>query len=185
MATLPIKTVNLSASYSQTAPTSAIQPYDIPASLSVQYAFLQGTASNSIDLLYAATLSLAGTATNLDLTSLTDPAGGSINFARVRHIMIANLATTAGYTLTIGAASSNAWTGLLGTSTSTIVLPPGIAAVSGTSPARPSVFVAGDPLSSGASGGFIVGASSKVLKLDPGANTFSVSVLIVGTSATS
>lgn len=182
MATIQTRTARMTADFGQQASTT--QTYTIPAGMSCPFAFDQGTASNCVNLLYAKTHALAASNLDLDLASLTDVAGNSINFARVRFIMIRNESTTAGHNLTIGAAASNAWTALLGTSTSTIVLPPGIAA-SGNNPPFYSTFSAADPLSSGGTGGFIVGASSKVLQLAPGANSFNVSVLIAGTSANS
>src|ERR1700722_566741 len=59
-------------------------------------AFATG-AANSIDTLYAATLSLAGAATHLNLhTGLTDPLGNAIAFARVRYWIVQVTTLTAG-----------------------------------------------------------------------------------------
>lgn len=173
-------TLNIAASFAQTVSSGVITAQSLPASLNFNLTFANGTGTGAVDLCYAKQLSLAGTATTLDLTSLADLSGATVNFARVRLFMVQNLATTAGHTVTVGSAASNQWTGYLGTTTSTVVLQPNVGATS-----NQSVFTFLDPYSTGAATGAYVDGTHKSLKLDPGANTISVNVLILGCSAAS
>lgn len=172
--------LNINAAFNQTVSSGVVASYSVPASLSMSPSFSNGTGSGAVDLCYAKQLSLAGSATTLDLTSLADLSGATVSFARVRLIIIQNLATTAGYTVTVGAAASNQWTGFLGTATSTVVLQPNVGAT-----AAQSIFMGLDLYSTGATTGAYVDSTHKSLKLDPGANTISVNILIVGGSAAS
>lgn len=172
--------VNVQASFTEIITSGVISTLNLPAAITQAITYLNGTATSSVDYIYAKSLSLAGTPTTLDLTSLTDLNGGSVNFARVRELIIVNLATTAGYTLTIGPGVSNPWTTGPIAASSTIVLQPSVGQTTGQCFVRFS-----DPFSTGASTGYYVGGSSKTLKLDPGANTFSAYILIVGGSAVS
>lgn len=173
--------VVLTAQFNEVITSGVITQLNLPANISQNFTYTNGTAAGMVDYIYAKSLSLAGSATTLDLTSLTDLNGGSVNFARVRELVIVNLATTAGYTVTVGAAGSNAWsTGPLGTSTSTSILMPSVGQTTALSTLRWS-----DPFSTGASTGGYVDSTHKNLKLDPGANTISVYVLIAGCSAVS
>lgn len=62
-----------------------------------------GTAAGNVNKLYVASLTVdTGTPVSLDLTALTDPLGGTINFAKVFSIMVENLSTTTGQDITIG-----------------------------------------------------------------------------------
>jgi hypothetical protein len=179
MATLST-TLNLNIGTSQTASSGLIVPQTLSAAIA--YTGLQltnGTGSGAVDLVYAKALSLAGSATTLDLTSVTDLSGASISFARVRVLVIQNLATTAAYTVTVGNAASNIFTGFIA-STGTVVIQPNVGATSNYSS---HVFT--DLYSTGASTGAYVDSTHKNLKLDPGANTISVNVLILGCSAAS
>lgn len=166
-----------SLSLTQIVTSGVVTQQNLPANINQTITYSNGTGAGAIDLLYAKQLSLAGTATTLDLTSLTDLSGASINFARVRFIWIFNLATTAGYTITVGNAASNAFTGFL-SSTGTAVCYPGSSSNYGR-------LIFEDPNSTGGSVGAVTGGSNKNLKLDPGANTISCFVVIGGCSATS
>lgn len=168
--------VNLTASFTETISSGVVTTQSLPASITQGLSYSSGTGPGQCDLLYSKQLSLAGSATTLDLTSLADLAGSSYSFARVRELIITNLASTGGYTLTIGSASASAWTGFLGTASATAVIHPGTSAGGNTH--RWS-----DYYNTGSTSGAVTGASSKLLKLDPGANTFSVNIIILGCSA--
>lgn len=172
--------LNIGANFTQTITSGVITSQYIPANINWNYTFTNGTGTGAVDLCYAKQLSLAGTATTLDLTSLADLGGSTVSFARVRLFVVQNLATTAAYTVTVGAAASNQWTGFLGTTTSTVVLQPNVGAT-----ANQSLLLFLDPYSTGATTGAYVDGTHKSLKLDPGANTISVNVLILGCSAAS
>lgn len=172
---------NCNFGFSEIITTGVINSLKLDAAINQNIAYGNGTAAGMIDLLYGKVLSLAGSATTLDLTSLTDLNGAAINFARVRELIIVNQAVTAAFTVTVGAAASNAWsTGPLGTSTSTSILQPSVGQTVGLSMLRWS-----DPFTTGATTGGYVDSTHKALKLDPGANTISVAIIIAGCSAVS
>ncbi len=136
--------------------------------------FTSGTAANQADLIYATTLTLSATPTTLDLTSLLDPLQGAVAFARVRGLYIRNNATTDGWNLTIGAAASNAWAGTSQflSASSTIILGPSSAFPNS---GRLEVWAPNTT-------GYVVDGTHKSLKLDPGANTFTIDIQIIGAS---
>lgn len=170
--------------FTENITAGVINPLALGTSINQNINYANGTGAGQIDLLYGKVLNLAGSATTLDLTSLTDLNGAAINFARVRELVIVNQAITAGFIVTIGAAASNAWsTGALGTATSTSILQPSV-----TTPAQLlglSMFRWSDPFTVGASTGGYVDSTHKALKLDPGANTINISIIIAGCSAVS
>ena len=173
--------VGLVSGFTEVISTGVISNLNLPANLNLQYTYGNGTSAGNVDLIYAKSLSLAAAATTLDLTSLTDLNGGAVNFARIREMQIVNLATTAAYTLTIGAAASNQWTtGPLGTATATAILQPSVGQTTGS-----CMLHWCDPFTTGASTGGYVDSTHKLLKLDPGSNTLSCYVLLVGCSAVS
>jgi hypothetical protein len=125
-----------------------------------------GTSPNQAQYFYSRRLSLAGSAQTLDIYGgLTDGLGTTLNLATVRALIIVNRSTTAGQILTIGNAASNQFSGFLGGATQTIVLRPG------------GTIVLLAPLD----GYTVTNGSADLLKLDPGANTFDVDVIIVAT----
>lgn len=162
--------VTFNAAFTETVSSGVIQTYSVPATISSNLSYANGTASNQIDTIYAKALTLSGATTTIDLTSLTDPAGNSANFARVREFIVVNTSTTAGFDVKVEAGASNGWS----------VLPPS------TSPvyARYSgILRISDPVSTGSGNGNVVGSTSKTVTFDPGANTVIINVLIVGGSA--
>lgn len=173
-------TLNLGANFSQQISSGVIADYSIPANLALNLTLGNGTSAGKVDLCYAKKLNLAGSATTLDLSSIADVSGATVNFARVRLLIVQNLATTAGYTVTLGSAASNQWTGFLGTSTSTVIVPPNVGAT-----ANQSLFLFTDLYSVGASTGAYVDGTHKSFKIDPGANTLDINLLILGCSAAS
>lgn len=139
-----------------------------------QSTYANGTAANAVDLIYATTLTLSATPTTLDLTSLTDPLNGAVAFARVREVYIRNNATTDGWNLVVGPGASNGWAGtsqFFGASSTVNV---------GPSTANPNTGKLA--FSAPNTTGYVVDGTHKTLKLDPGANTFTVEILIAGSS---
>jgi hypothetical protein len=163
-----VGTVTFNASFAETA--TAIGTYQIPAVISSNLSYANGTASNQVDTLYAKTITLASTTQTLDLTSLTDPAGNSINFARVREFIVVNNATTAGYDLKVEAGASNG----------VIFLPP---AANNLYARYSGSLRISDPVSTGSGNGNVVGSTTKTITFDSGSNTITFYVLIVGGSA--
>lgn len=133
---------------------------------------VSGTAANQSDLHYYAVLTLAATPTVLDLTALTDPFGASVNFARVKEVLIVNNSTTDGHNLLVGYATTttHAFT--------SIVSNPGQITVGPSTLANNGFLLWVAPNTTGAA----VSSTNKLLQLDPGANTFSITVEITGCS---
>jgi hypothetical protein len=173
-------TSNLISSFTETSPAGLILTQQLTTAISQLIQYGNGTSAGNVDYVYGKTLTLAGSATTLDLTSLTDLFGGSINFARVRFFAVQNLSTTAAQTVTISGGTSNPWTTGPWGASSTIILQP-----SPTQNAGVSRVVFEDPYVTGATTGWYTSGTSKTVKLDPGANTISVNVLIAGCSVTS
>lgn len=183
MATFTVSsgTVNCNASFNEVVTTSLVSPNTVAAVINRSVTYTNGTGPSQIDLIYAARLTfVASTPQTLDLTTLVDMGAITINFARVRELIIQSLATTAAFTMTIGAAASNTWTGFLGTATSALILPTNVGATGNFAAHQLS-----DPYTVGASTGAFVDATHKTLKLDPGANAFSINIIIAGCSAVS
>lgn len=149
---------------------AGVQANTISQSLSIPAQYSNGTGSNQIDTIYAAHLTLTGAPTTIDLSSLTDPAGNSANFARVREVIVQNISSTAGFDCKVEAGASNGWP----------VLPPSTAPLQCRYGATLRIS---DPVSTGSGNGNVVGASTKTVTFDPGANTVIINVLIVGGSA--
>lgn len=163
-------TAQLSANFTQTVSSGVVSSQNLAATLSSTTSYANGTAANQVDLIYAKQLSLAGTPTTLDLTALTDLSGASVNMARVRYLDIQVVDTTSGHNVTIGDATSNAWTAFWGATGTDIVY-------------AGSRRVWNDPTSTGAGVGAVTSGTSKALKLDPGAATITVNIVILGCSA--
>lgn len=162
--------VTFNAAFTEAVSAGVIVPYQVPATISSNLSYANGTGSGQVDTLYAKALTLSGATTTIDLTSLTDPAGVSINFARVRELIVVNTATTAGYDVKVESGASNGWS----------VLPPSSAPVYAR---YGGILRISDPTSTGGGNGNVVGSTSKTITFDPGSNTVTINVLIVGGSA--
>ncbi len=162
--------ISYNVNFNELVSSGVILPFDIPEAITANLNYSNGTGSNQVDTIYGASLSLAGTTTTLNLQSLTDPSGASIDFARVRELIVINPSTTAGYDVKVEAGASSGWT----------VLPPS----SNPLYARygGSLRIS-DPVSTGSGNGNVVTSSLKNVTLDPGANTVTVYVLLIGGSA--
>lgn len=135
-------------------------------SYNIAQALANGTGVGEAQYFYSRRLSLAGAAQTLDIYGgLTDGLGATLNFATVRALIIHNRSSTTGHILTIGNAASNQFAGFLGAVDDTVILRPGGTIV----------------LLAPRDGYPVTQAAADLLKLDPGANTFDVDVIIVGT----
>lgn len=171
-------TVNRNLNFSQNE--SAISAYQITVNVSRNYTYTNSNAGGSgvVDQLYAKQLTLSAAATTINLTSLTDVGGNTIDFARVREFVVENLNTTIGQDCKVEAGAANGWS----------VLPPStnpLYARSGgvlTTATVVGTVQISDPFSTGASNGNVVTTGSCNVTLDPGSNTITVNVIILGTS---
>ena len=166
--------VTLNAAFVETiaaGATTATQ-FQIAANGILQQTLAYATgASASIDTMYSAQLTLSGAATHINLHAFTDPAGNSASFARVRAWFVQNLTTTAGYLINIYTRTgTDPVTWLPVTTTGALWV-----AAGGT-------YFGIDALST-STNGCVVSSSAYDFTLDPGANTVSCNVIIVGNSA--
>jgi hypothetical protein len=165
-------TAALTSGFNQTISSGVVTAQTIPASISLTTQYANGTAAGKVDLIHAKQYTLAGSATTIDLTSLLDLSGATVNFARIRDLVVQVVTATVDFNVTLGNAASNSWAALWG-ATGTHVVPAG------------SIFYVTDPTTVGASKGLVTSGTSKSLKLDPGANTVVVNLIIAGCSAVS
>lgn len=166
---------NMSVSAVQTVNTGVITNYTIPATVVSNFQYTNATTgAGTCDQLYEKQLTLAAAATTISLQALTDPAGNTINMARVREFIVTNLSTTAGQDVKVEAGTTNGWS----------VLPPStqpLYARAGNTTAGGFIRIS-DYASSGASNGNVTATGSLNVTFDPGANTVSINVLILGNS---
>ena len=165
-------TAALTSGFNQTVSTGVVTTQTIPASVSLTTQYANGTAAGKVDLIHARQYTLAGSPTTLDLTNLLDLSGAAASFARVRELVVQVVTATGGFDLTLGNAASNAWAAFWGATGTDKVF-------AGT------IRYFTDPTSVGSGVGAVVTGSSKNLKLDPGANTIVVNLIIAGCSAVS
>ncbi len=162
-------TVNFNASFVEQV-TTGITPYAIPLAIAQNLSYTNGTASGQVDTIYSKSFSLASTTLALDLTTVTDPGGNAVVFARVREFIVTVTSVTAGFNLKIYAGASNG----------VVFLP--VVANFVTCPYG-GTFRISDPTSTGASTGNYVDGTHKNVTFDSGSNTVTGYILIVGGSA--
>lgn len=166
--------LGLNAAFTEVIPTSTglLNQLNLPASVSIQQAFSNNTTGAlTVDQIHAKVYTLAASATTIDLTSLADLGGNSMNFARVRVFLAYNQDTVASHIVTVYRGASNGWS-YLPASTGPL-----------TVPSSGGVVMLFDPNSATGTNGMVVSGTSKTITLDPGSNTVNLSVLIVGGSA--
>ena len=164
---------NLNPSFYYTPGAGFLNGTAIQLNKSIRSLFnTSGVTADQVDTLYCNTLTFAAsTPQTLDLTSLTDILGQSISFARVRLLIIRINSTTDGQNLLMGASGTNEWNALVSASGTITVYP------------STSLNAGYNCFSMPNTTGAVVSGSHKTLKLDPGANAFSVDVIIAGCSS--
>ena len=163
--------VTRNLSFTESVTTGVLATQNIPVPITQSVAYTNGTGIRAVDTIYGKQLTLAATTTTLDLTSLTDPAGNTVNFARVREFSVQVVTPTVGYSVSIYKGASNGWSFLPASTGPIIVQPNG------------GMFGMSDATSTGGSAGYLVSGSSKMVVLDPGSNTIIINIIIVGGSA--
>lgn len=161
--------------------TSLPIPQDLIQALDQTVNWSSGTGSGQFDLLHVKVYSLAGATQTIDLTSLVDLSGATVNMARIRAMAVLNLATASGYNLTVDTTGSNGFKGFGGASGAKRTVYANLSATS--APYNCDLCV--DAYSVGGAVGAVTSGTSKNVVLDPGANTFTAWVFILGCSATS
>lgn len=166
--------LNVSASFSQTVTAGLVTPQNLGANASQNLPYGNGTGANQIDLIHAKAYSLvASTPQTIDLTSLPDLSGVTVNMARVREILCWITDTALSHTVVLGAAASNPFAAFWGT-TGLQTIYPGSA-----------VYRFSDPTSVGSGVGAVTSGTNKSLKIDPGSNNVVFNLVILGCSAVS
>lgn len=150
------------------------QQYDVPTLPTIKLKLGTGAAkANLVSKLYTATL--AGAILDIDLTSLVDGGGNPVNLARAKGLAIYHLTATAGYTVLVGGAASNAWSAPFnGSTTAKNTLFPACNDATGALVPGKIEMAAPDAT------GIAVSGTSKILRLDPGANTVLVAYFLFG-----
>lgn len=157
----------------QSVTTGLVKAQTLPAALTLSSNYTNGTGANQIDLLYAKQLTfVASTPQTLDLAAIVDLSGATVNMARVREILLQIVTTTVDFNLTLGAAASNPWAAIWGTTGTHVVMAGSTLSIS-------------DPTTVGSGKGFVTSGTSKALKLDPGSNVIVCNLIIAGCSAVS
>lgn len=151
-------------------PATASVTLQTPSVTLASINYSNGTGAGQTDLMYESQQTLASTTLTIDLTSLTDPFGGAINFARVRELFVLNYTATAGFDLIVEQGASNGFA----------FVPPSANAYKCF--ANGGCYWLRDPNTSGASVGLFTSGSSKTIKFDSGAHTVTFYILILGTS---
>ncbi len=169
-------TITLSAAFQEYVSSGVINPETIPAALgalgtaSGTLTFTNGTGSLQVDTLYAKPLTLSGATTTVDFTSVTDPGGASVTFARGRVFFVYNPDTTSTHDVGVYHGASNGWAQLPASTN------PLYARNNG------GFILLVDPLSTGSATGNVITSTSKTVTFDPGANTVTIMVIMVGGS---
>lgn len=129
-----------------------------------------GIGLDQADIIWHDERTVTAAAETLDLTALTRTVFGdtaTLNFVKVKGLVIKNKSTTAGENLTVGNAATNGWTGWTNPATATIAIGPN--AWQGFW--EPNLA------------GRAVSGTNKSLKIDPGAATIVYRIFILGASA--
>lgn len=163
--------VTLTAGFTEQVTAGVVTTQNLPATVTQQVSYANGTAANQCDLIHAVKYTLAASATTIDLTAVPDLAGATINFARVREILCWISDTTLSHTVALGNAAATPFAAFWGATGIQTVYPGG------------AVYRWADPTSTGAGVGAVVSGTSKSLKLDPGSNTVVLNLIILGCSA--
>lgn len=174
--------IQVSVAATQVVTSGLVSTQNLPASITQALNYSSGTGAGQVNLCYAKALTLNATPTTLDLTSILALDGSTVNFARVRELFVMNLASAGGQVLTVGSSGGvgSAFSAFQGASGTTVVHPAITSSVASATMLRWS-----DPSNVGASSGAVTGASNKNVKLDPGANSITVQVVILGCDAVS
>jgi len=166
-------TAQLVSGFNQTVTSGLITTQTLPASVSLTTQYQNGTGAGQVNLIYARQIALAsGVPQTLDLTALADLSGATVNFARVRELIVQVVTASSGLKVTLGADASNPWAPFWGTTGTDTVF-------------AGSIRYFTDPTSVGSGVGAVTSGTSKNLKLDPGSDNVTVNILIAGCSAVS
>lgn len=168
MATTISGTITTNVNLNSSIPSggTVLTAYTVPINITTTTSYATGSAANQIN--YVA--STGGTATaapvNIDMTSLKAEDGTAISTSNtLREVIIFNDATNSGYVLNLVLDAANAWTAFMSGTLTGVKL--AIQAGMSLRLSRPTD-----------STGWAIGSGTKVLSLDPGANTVPYRVVL-------
>jgi hypothetical protein len=143
-----------------------------------QVSFQPGDAALKLSIVGYKKFTATAAPTSIDLTAVPDVNGSSSNLARVKYVLITNEGTVDGQVLLLDGTVSNAWKAPFATiATCKLVIPSGYVDASGV--VYPGMVLLGGPNTTG----LVVSGTSKIISLDPGANTISGRVILLGNVA--
>lgn len=136
-----------------------------------------GNAVGSFNILGVSKGTLAAAPTSIDLTSMKDLAGGTVAFATVFLILIWNLSATAGKIILWDGTVANCFAPPFNAiATAKFAIGPGFLNGAGAAMSVPAIYQNLNP------GGTVNSSTSKIIKLDPGADTIPYLAAVAGLS---
>lgn len=160
-------------SFTEVISTGLLNSLSLPAGLNIQTNYLNATTgANTVDQIHGKVYSLTtSTPTTIDLTSLLDMNGNSMNFVRVRDFIVVNNDSNSTHTVQVSCGASNGWPFLPPVANALVLQPLG------------GVVWLHDPQQALSTNGMVT-TNGKNITFTPGAYNVNISVLIVGGSAT-
>lgn len=172
--------ITMNAAFTETITSGVIQTINLPTGINqnLNYSNALGTgASLTTDLIYGAQKALTGNAFTLSFVALPDLNGVNQSWARVRELHIQNLNSFPVYVF----ASSSSGVPWLGSTSTTGIMIPGNNSANST--VYPYIRLC-DPVLSGVSSGYWIGASSYNLVVSCAAGTSLTSVNVMAAGCT-
>jgi len=167
---VPQSLVNALTTWAASLASTVVADFAAITSVARVSMYSAGTGPNQYDTTYGNSIKLAGAPMTLDLTNLTNADLSTTTFARVREYFFLDPDNAPTHVVKHYAGAANGWA----------PLPP--VANYQTVAAEGGIIYMSDPTTSGVGGGLVVTNTSKTITLDPGANTVTIFVFIVGTS---
>lgn len=175
---------NVNASFNQSISSGVVQALNLAAPIYrlANYG-TSGSGASQVNTIYSKQLTLNAAATTVDFLSAPDLNGSSTSFARIRELIVQNIGS-ADCRVYANSTSGVAW--LPAGSTSALFARAATSASSITSTsAYGGVIQISDPLSVGSLSGNLITASGSKIVFDPGSNSTSINVIVVGTNSVS
>lgn len=163
--------------------SGVVQPLNLNAQILRNLSYTNGTGANQVNTIYAKQLTLSAAATTVDFLSALDMNGSSTSFARIRELIVQNIGS-ADCRVYANSTSGVAW--LPSGSTSALFARAATTASSITSTsAMGGIVKISDPQSATSLTGNLITASGSKVVFDPGANSTTINVIVVGANSSS
>jgi hypothetical protein len=161
---------NPNVSFTLTGPIGTNPAGQVPQTMGLVGQFQPGAGADQVNWIHSHTYTFAAsTPIPIDLTALVDILGTSFSFAAVRWLLYRIQSTNPAHILTVGGAGANEWNGWLTSGSKALWYP--------SSAVNHGYQIIQAPSATG----MPVSGSSKLFKMDPGANAVgAVDLMIVG-----